>query len=947
MAKLGSSHWATLSPYLDQALDLPPSERAAWLESLRTREPALAADLQVLLDERDAITREGFLARGPLFGQASLVGQTLGAYTLEAALGQGGMGSVWLARRSDGRFEGKVAIKLLNAALIGRAGEERFKREGSVLARLTHPHIAHLLDAGVSATGQPYLVLEYVEGERIDRYADNRRLDIDARIRLFLDVLAAVAHAHSHLIVHRDLKPSNVLVGNDGNVKLLDFGIAKLLEDDAQAGEASELTREAGRVLTPEYAAPEQVIGAPVTPATDVYALGVLLYVLLGGQHPLGGSTRSAAELIKAIVETSPPRLSDTVTSTKARSPEALTKARSPEALTDNADKRAATPEKLKHFLRGDLDNIVAKALKKSPAERYASVTAFADDIKRYLDHQPVSARADSFGYRAGKFIRRNRIPATLSALALITLVAGLVGTMTEAERAKRQAALAEEQRNRADAEARAATEQRDFALRELSRANAIIDLNEFLLSDAAPSGKPFTAGELLARAEAVVLRAHADSDANRVEMLVAVGRQYQIMDEDAKARRLLGQAFEMSRKLGDRSTRARASCAYAGAINRAGERERAEALFREGLAELPDEPQYALDRIACLLRGSMIARTGGDPRQGVERALAAQALLPQLRYPSTVLEMRALMDLAESYSQAHDFPHAVETFEHAYASLVALGRENTETAGTLFNNWALALHLMGQPLKAEELYGRAVRISSADGTDRHVSPMLHTNLARTLLQLGRPVEAAHYAELAYARARDAGDEIVSFHALLVRERIYQMVGEYARAGRVLTELESVLPKMLAPGAPGFSTPPMDRAELALARGDAKAATVAADRAIAIAEAAVPNDLALPFVLLQRAEIKLKLNRPEEAKADATRAISLYQRIVSPGSQSCFLGLAYLALGRAHLGGDQSDEAARAFASALEQLRPTLGPDHPRTREAERLASTGVANRTR
>src|SRR5207245_6914383 len=199
------------------------------------------------------------------------------------------------------------------------------------------PHIARLIDAGVSAAGQPYLVLDFVEGERIDQYCDAHRLDLDARLRLFLDVLAAVAHAHANLIVHRDIKPSNVLVAGDGAVKLLDFGIAKLLEDGAGSGDATELTREAGRALTPEFAAPEQVQGAPVTTATDVYSLGVLLYVLLGGQHPVGGKTRSPAELIKLIVDASPSRLSDAVTSTRTLSPA---------TLTDNAARRSATPER-------------------------------------------------------------------------------------------------------------------------------------------------------------------------------------------------------------------------------------------------------------------------------------------------------------------------------------------------------------------------------------------------------------------------------------------------------------------------------------------------------------------------------------------------------------------------------------------------------------------------
>ena len=234
----------------------------------------------------------------------------LGAYRLVSLIGQGGSGSVWLAERCDGRFEGRAAVKLLNVALINRAGEERFRREGTILARLRHPQIAHLVDAGVSRSGQPYLVLEHVDGQAIDRYCDDRTLGIDARVRLFLDVLAAVAHAHANLIVHRDIKPANVLVSVDGAVKLLDFGIAKLIEPggdwEVRATEGSPLTREVGRSLTPEFAAPEQLAGGAVTTATDIYSLGVLLYVLLSGHHPAGRAVRSPATLIRAIVDTEP-----------------------------------------------------------------------------------------------------------------------------------------------------------------------------------------------------------------------------------------------------------------------------------------------------------------------------------------------------------------------------------------------------------------------------------------------------------------------------------------------------------------------------------------------------------------------------------------------------------------------------------------------------------------
>jgi serine/threonine protein kinase len=397
MPALSPDHWRALSPYLDQALDIAPEKRAAWLESLREQNPDLARDLQTLLKEHHEIGDEGFLQGGAATHPSllPLAGQAVGAYTLESPIGQGGMGTVWVARRSDGRFEGHAAVKFLNVAFLGGAGEERFKREGSFLARLAHPNIAHLLDAGVSASGQPYLVLEYIEGNHIDKYCNEHALDIEARIHLFLDVLAAVAHAHANLIVHRDIKPSNVLVTGDGHVKLLDFGIAKLIEDEAAA---TVLTREGERALTLAYAAPEQVTGNAITTGTDVYALGVLLYLLLAGKHPAESALQSPAGLVKFITDTEPPRPSDVVGST----------------------------HKLRRVLRGDLDTIIAKALKKNPVERYASVTAFAEDLRRYLGYQTISARPDSLAYRARKFVRRYRVPVAAAALVIASLSAGL-----------------------------------------------------------------------------------------------------------------------------------------------------------------------------------------------------------------------------------------------------------------------------------------------------------------------------------------------------------------------------------------------------------------------------------------------------------------------------------------------------------------------------------------
>jgi serine/threonine protein kinase len=413
MSTLSPDQWQALSPYLDRALAMTDDVRAAWLSSLGEQDPALATQLGRLLEEHRVLAQEGFLEnrRFELPNATGLAGQTLGPYTLISQIGQGGMGSVWLARRSDGRFERQAAVKFVNIALAGRATEERFKREGSILGRLTHPHIADLLDAGVSPDGQPYLILEYVDGEAIDRYCDEHKLDVEARVRLFLDVLAAVAHAHANLIVHRDIKPSNVLVTTGGEVKLLDFGIAKLLEGEGQTGAATLLTHEGGSALTPQYAAPEQLTGQPVTTATDVYALGVLLYLLLCGRHPAGSGLHSPAELVKAVLDREPPHASDATTADNSKL---------------IAERRGATPDKLRRELLGDLDTIVGKALKKDPQERYASVTGFADDLQRYLKHEPISARPDALAYRTAKFLRRNRTVVALTATAIVLVIGSL-----------------------------------------------------------------------------------------------------------------------------------------------------------------------------------------------------------------------------------------------------------------------------------------------------------------------------------------------------------------------------------------------------------------------------------------------------------------------------------------------------------------------------------------
>ncbi len=916
MLTLSSDQWRALSLQLDEALAMTDEARSVWLSGLHRHNPSLANQLEELLAEHRSLADEGFLEKRSVSipEVRSLAGQTLGAYRLISQIGQGGMGSVWLAERNDGRFERRVAVKFLNLALMGSGSEQRFKREGVILGRLAHPHIAELLDAGVSHAGQPYLVLERIDGDHIDRYCDQHKLDIQARVRLFLDVLQAVAHAHANLIVHRDLKPSNVLIRTDGRAKLLDFGIAKLLESD---GDTTH-TVDSARAMTPDYAAPEQLKGEAVTTATDVYALGVLLYVLLTGHHPVGTGGHTPADLLKAILDTEPARPSESIVSARTGA----------ETGTRNAVNRSTTPDRLSRLLRGDLDTIVVKALKKDPCERYPSVTALADDLRRYLKNQPISARPDTLVYRATKFMRRNRTAVVLATLATVATVAGVVGTLIQT---------------------RTARAQRDFALRQVERTQALNEFHEFLLSDAAPSGKPFTVNDLLRRAERIVERQHAANDPNRIRLMISIGRQYLEQDEGSSARRILEDAYKLSRGLPDPSVRAEASCTLATSLARDEEISRAELLFREGLRGLPQGPQFALERIDCLHDGTEIAQESGDIRAGIALAREAQRLLQQSPFDSEVLELHRWTDLAMAYNNAGRDLDAVTAFERAGALLSSLGRDDTQTAVTLFNNWALELDQLGRPIDAERMYRHAIEISRASQSDDTVSPMVLNNYAKSLRELGRLTEAEVYAERAYAKAQRVGHQLVINQSLLERARIYTARRNPARAAAMLSEVEPRLRQSLPAGHYAFACLASEQAFVALANGDVPAALKFADRGVTLDEAAIKAGGAgafyLPTLLMNRSAIEFEAGHHDEAAADAARAIGLLQANANLGAFSAFLGHAHLALGRVLKAQGKTQEAQAAFRSAAQHLQSTLGPNHPDTRSARQLLESEILAR--
>jgi serine/threonine protein kinase len=398
---------------LGDALELETTRRRSFLDSACADDAELRAEIDRLLEHQvdsasDVIEQcAADVARVRFDSGAAKVGTRIGAYKILRELGHGGMGSVYLAERDDERFHQLVAIKVIKPGLGGEAIRRRFQNEMQILADLNHPNIARLFDGGETADGVPYLVMEYVEGRPIDVYCAENELSTEQRLQIFSTVCAAVQYAHQHLVIHRDIKPGNILVTSDGSPKLVDFGIAKLLDQDTP-----DATATAMQFMTPDYASPEQVLGVSVTTATDVYSLGVVLYELLSGRRPYRVKSRVPHEIAQAICEQDP------------------------------------APPTLQKRLHGDLDNIVLMAMRKEPQRRYATAEQFAEDIQRHLNGLPVRARADTFGYRAGKFIRRQKVVVAAAALLALTLLVGIVATMWQARVARAERARAERRFN-------------------------------------------------------------------------------------------------------------------------------------------------------------------------------------------------------------------------------------------------------------------------------------------------------------------------------------------------------------------------------------------------------------------------------------------------------------------------------------------------------------------
>jgi hypothetical protein len=965
MHDLNAARWAILTPQLDELLTLPPLEQARRLDALAANDPATAGQLRALLDARNAASRVDFLggaAHSLVATQTEAAGDVLGNWTLVNVIGQGGMGSVWRARRSDGRFEGEAAIKLLRAGFVDNIAQERFRREGAILAKLHHHGIAQLLDAGITERGQPYLVLELIRGERIDRWCEEHSLGLRERIALFAQVLDAVAAAHAQLVIHRDLKPSNILIDESGRVKLLDFGIAQLMGDDAAPG----LTREGVQALTPQYAAPEQFSSGPLSVATDVYGLGVVLFELLTGVHPSGLTQGGAMEYMRSASE----------------------------GGFKLASERC--PEQRK-TLRGDLDNIFHKALQAAAAQRYSTVASFAQDLTHYLKYEPVAARPDLLTYRAGKFVRRNLAGVALGVLAFVIGVAGVSATALQARKATLQAERAQEQElrakvaaadsermrsiaeeqtraaaretQRATQEARAAEAQhrradieaanavaaaaqarqatalaqreRDHALHELDSSQSANQFVSFLLTESA--SKPFTASELMRRAADMIERQQQGDAEQRARLLLLVGTQFTELQDLRQAKPLLQKARQAARDAGNAELALSIECISAGAEVLGGETESVLRTLNAAIASLRQLPDAAPSAIAeCIGMRAQAYVVRSDGAAALVDADAALKVLGPPRPGQRALAMSLREDRVGALNNLARYGEAVTDMRRLLQETQAAGLGETATAAVRWHNLSILLTNVGQERDAAAAVQTALRLREQLG-DKGVDSVPIANLAILQSQLGQHEAARASAQRALEVASSQSGKGPMNWASFRGASVYCEAGQVERCATLLKQAREGFASTLRAGSPVLAQLEIGEGLLALAKGN----TVQAIALFNHAENTYRSTSARAGhirVLLLLASAERQLGHLNSAREYQEQAWTIAQWFAKDFSTCSWVGRARLEDAELRLAEGDRLGAVEIAREALVQLEPTLGSFAKATIRAKALIATHVVN---
>jgi serine/threonine-protein kinase len=761
--------WRALSELLDEGLEMPEDARARWMDEVHHAHPDLGPTLRKLMAAHSGAAGSDALGTLPSLTVPAGPGegQRIGPYLLVHRLGAGGMGEVWLARRDDGAFSREVALKLPLLHPLRGDLPARFARERDILARLEHPLIARLYDAGVSQDAQPYLAMERVQGQPITEFADAHRLGVAERLALFAQVLGAVQFAHANLVLHRDLKPSNILVTEAGEVRLLDFGIAKLLDREDGAPDGT-LTEGLGRALTPAYASPEQVRGERLSTASDVYALGVVLFELLTGGRPYRLELDSVAQLELAITSAEPLRPSSAVTE-------------------ETAARRGLTRTRLSRRLAGDLDTVVLKALSKRPEDRYVGVAALAEDLRRHLAGEPVLARPASTLYRVQRFVSRHRAPVAAGTLAAGVLIALTLVALVQARRATLQG-------RRAEAQARNAEAVRDFLIEVLSAADPA------LATGAKPPGE-VTVREAVDAATGRIGSSLSDQPEAKVNVLGTLAGVYSSLDDVDRSLALLEEGLGVAEKSmpvpneGQAWTLAQLAntAMFAGRFD-VGQRwlDRLEPV----LAALHDDHSEVYAQ-ALKMRGNLLRRGNSPDLAGAAAVLERSVAIFRERYPDAEGRMGALFYLAQTL-RAANAPARAEAAADEAVAVASSGSSRVRPGFVVANAYSLRAAIRdsnGKLSGADEDY----RVAH-DGYVRTMGPTNFLTVQNdglrgfTLLELGN-----HRAE-ALALLEGAAETLgrtrrgSNTHAQAV-ERLgiaYLRLGRYLRASQVLEEDRSL-----------------------------------------------------------------------------------------------------------------------------------------------------------
>jgi len=889
--QLPPQQWELLRRLLDEALDLPSTRRSAWVAALPAEHAILAPRLKALLAHAEAPAGHGQLLDtlpkvetrdfAPLRAEVDRSGEQVGPYRLLRQLGEGGMASVWLAERVDWPEQRRVALKLPHDAWRRAGLVDRFARERAILATLEHPHIARLYDAGVTPSGQPWLALEYVDGERIDRWCDEHAAGLADRLALFLQVCEAVAHAHARLIVHRDIKPSNVLVDAGAQVRLLDFGIAKLMQGDSAA--ETELTREAGRALTPEYAAPEQIQGEPVGTATDTYSMGVLLYELLAGRHPYVPEHATLAARAQAALAAEPMHPSD--------------------AATDPARRRA---------LRGDLDTILLKALKKRPEERYASADALAADLRRYLAHEPVLARPDSRAYRLRKLLRRHRVAVGAGTAVAVALLAGAGLAMWQAHEARLQRDAALQAQAQAEHAERVAT--------------AESELSGFLLMEMA-AGTDALAAQL-ERARRMFDTQYRNDPALRGRLLVHLGGLFNGRGDTARAKALWAEAEPLLREHGEWLALAELQCFRARDLARDGQVEKARATIAEAAQWLAraDAAAAGPTRRDCVASEGVVERVAGNTARAVALFESAVAMEQQAGRAQQGTFVELLNGLARTYFDAARYRDAAQTARRAAALIRQLGLDQTGHASTARVLQALALREGGRPLEALTLQ------ASTEGGTRRLSERIQ--YANTLLQLGRLDGLAALLDELVAASRPLGSNAQREVRLLQVQALTDL-GRLPEAGAALADADALFAPQSAEKRYAAHRLLLVQAKWALANDDLVRAQGALDEARSlVAATAQGDDPAWHKIHQLQARVHLANGRAADALKAADDALAWSQRLAVDPDGSVHVADDRLLRAQAERKLGRTEAARTDAALAERDARAAGGDDHPLVRLA-------------